>query len=211
VFTDARSRQVVFLSHCLLNENVRFLGGAARPGAVTEVVEPYLRAGVGIVQLPCPEQHAWGGVLKPRMTALYGRRLLRWAPARRLVVGTARAFTILEYRRLARRSAAHIADYVAQGFEVVEVVGVGASPSCGVATTIELDGAIAAMAACRRCELCPARVTEQVVAANVIDGSGMFVAELRRCLSRRGIEVAFREHDLLAELGVANGSADRST
>jgi hypothetical protein len=37
---------------------------AAKRTAVAEFVEPYLRAGVGIVQSPCPEQHAWGGVLK---------------------------------------------------------------------------------------------------------------------------------------------------
>ena len=27
---DQRSRRVVFVSHCILNENVRYLGGAAR-------------------------------------------------------------------------------------------------------------------------------------------------------------------------------------
>jgi predicted secreted protein len=49
----------VFVSHCLLNENTRYLGGAFRPGAVGEVVDTYLRAGTGICQLPCPEQLAW--------------------------------------------------------------------------------------------------------------------------------------------------------
>jgi len=58
---------VVLLSHCLLNENVRYLGGAGRPGGVQEVVDDYLAGGAGIYQLPCPEQRAWGGVLKRRM------------------------------------------------------------------------------------------------------------------------------------------------
>ena len=53
---DERSGRVVFLSHCLLNGNVRYLGGATRPGGVDEVVAPLQRGGVGIVQLPCPEQ-----------------------------------------------------------------------------------------------------------------------------------------------------------
>lgn len=56
---DERSRRIVFLSHCLLNENTRYLGGAFRPGAVDEVVGSYLRDGTGICQLPCPEQQAW--------------------------------------------------------------------------------------------------------------------------------------------------------
>ena len=199
---DARSGRVAFVSHCLLNENVRFLGGATRGGAVPEVIGPYLRDDVGIVQLACPEQHAWGGVLKRHMLALYGRRVVRSRAVRRMVVAAARSVTEFQYRRLARRAAVEIEDYVANGFEVVEVVGVGASPSCGVVTTIDLDGAVAAMVRCDRGTLSPAGVNEHVVAANMTAGEGMFVAALRRRLARRGIEVPFREHDLLAELGV---------
>src|SRR5215510_5576289 len=70
---DERSHRVVFLSHCLLNENTRYLGGAFRPGVVPEVVGPYLRDGIGICQMPCPEQLAWGGVLKRRLLILYDR------------------------------------------------------------------------------------------------------------------------------------------
>jgi hypothetical protein len=38
VLSDARSGQVVFVSHCMLNQNVRYQGGATRPGVVDEVV-----------------------------------------------------------------------------------------------------------------------------------------------------------------------------
>ncbi len=48
--TDARGRRVEVLSHCLLNENIRFPGGATRAGVVREAVDPYVRDGVGIVQ-----------------------------------------------------------------------------------------------------------------------------------------------------------------
>jgi predicted secreted protein len=202
LLADARSPRVAFVSHCLLNENVRFLGGATRGGAVPEVIGPYLRDDVGIVQLPCPEQQAWGGVLKHGMLALYGRRVLRSSAIRRVVVAVARWITELQYRRLARRAAGEIEDYIANGFEVVEVVGVGASPSCGVETTLDLDAAVAAMAREDLRTLSAARVTERVVAANTTAGEGMFVAALRRRLARRGIEVPFREHDLLAELRV---------
>jgi uncharacterized protein YbbK (DUF523 family) len=205
---DARGRRVVLLSHCLLNENVRYLGGATRPGPVEEVVEPFVRAGVGVVQLPCPEQHAWGGVLKPRMLRLYGRRWLRWAPLRRPVVAAARALTALRYESLARRSARTVADYVASGIDVVELVGVGASPSCGVTTTLDLDGAVLAMARCRRCAISPEAVNRRVVAANVVRGQGLFVSALRRQLVRRGLDVPMREHDLLGELATARGRSE---
>ena len=67
---DERSGRVVFVSHCLLNQNTRYLGGAFRPGAVHEVVDPYLQDGTGICQMPCPEQLAWGGVLKRHLLRL---------------------------------------------------------------------------------------------------------------------------------------------
>jgi hypothetical protein len=151
------------------------------------------------VQLPCPEQHAWGGVLKRSMLRLYGRPILRRRAVRRSFVAVARRVTEFEYARLARRAAAEIADYISCGFEVVDVVGVGASPSCGVTTTVDLDGAIAAMAACDRDTLDPTMVNN-LVGANVTAGEGLFIAALRHRLARRGIDVPFREHDLLAEL-----------
>ena len=64
---DTRRGQVVFVSHCLLNQNTRYLGGAVSPGVVSAGIEAYVRDGTGIVQMPCPEQRVWGGVLKTRM------------------------------------------------------------------------------------------------------------------------------------------------
>ena len=41
-----------------------------QPGAVREVVDPCLRDGIGICQMPCPEQLAWDGVLKRHLLRL---------------------------------------------------------------------------------------------------------------------------------------------
>jgi hypothetical protein len=102
---DCRSRRVVFLSHCILNENVRYLGGAGRQGSVDELVDHFQAAGVGIRQLPCPEQVAWGGVLKRYLLPVYGSAgTLRYrmrGPLTRMFLG----YTRLVYRRLARRVA----------------------------------------------------------------------------------------------------------
>ena len=68
---DERTRRVVFVSHCLLNENTRYAGGATRPGAVAEIIGELIAAGYGIHQLPCPERLAWGGVLKRYSLRLY--------------------------------------------------------------------------------------------------------------------------------------------
>jgi hypothetical protein len=69
---DGRGKRVVFLSHCILNENTRYPGGACRGGCVREIVEQCLAAKVGMVQMPCPEQLVWGGVNRRLLIATFG-------------------------------------------------------------------------------------------------------------------------------------------
>ena len=47
---DERGGRVAFVSHCLLNENTRYLGGAFRAGGVAELVGQLLEDGVGLVR-----------------------------------------------------------------------------------------------------------------------------------------------------------------
>ena len=105
---DARSRRIVLLSHCLLNQNTRYLGGAVCPGAVSEVIEPYLDAGVGLVQLPCPEQRTWGGVEKRALLWILDHP--RASRAAAVLAGPLKAFMRLRYRRIAREAVRNAAD-----------------------------------------------------------------------------------------------------
>jgi predicted secreted protein len=178
---DARGGRVVFLSHCLLNQNVRYLGGAGRAGAVDEVVNHYLARGIGICQLPCPEQHAWGGVLKRRMLVAYGAGGTLKAPVVRLLLRPFIWYTRHVYARLARI--------------------IGGSPSCGVRTTLDLPAAVSALTHCPAARLDRRTLNEGIIAANVCPGEGLFIHPLRQRLTRAGAHVPMHEHDLLAELG----------
>jgi predicted secreted protein len=197
---DARGREVVFLSHCLLNENTRYLGGACRPGCVREVVEGCLTADLGIVQMPCPEQRAWGGVLKRRLLAAYGlkRRHPLLYRLRRPLVALALRYTRWAYRRLAGRVAGEIADYLASGYTVVAVAGVDGSPSCGVRTTID-PGALDDLMRTPTAALSTEALNDTLRQARIL-GPGLFVRELQRALRRRRIAVPLLAHDLFAEL-----------
>jgi predicted secreted protein len=197
---DARGKQVAFVSHCLLNENVRYLGGAFRPGAVAEVIDELGSRGIGICQMPCPEQRAWGGVLKRRMLRAYGARgtvvyRLR-APLLRLFL----LYTRLEYWRLARRVVAQIADYERSGFKVIGIVGVGASPSCGVHTTLDVRRSLEAIAATPIDSVERKAVNRDAVVACRVAGSGLYIRSLERQLRRRRLAPALLEHDLVAEM-----------
>jgi predicted secreted protein len=197
---DPRGGRVVLLSHCLLDQNVRYLGGAGRAGGVQEVVDGYLSRDVGIYQLPCPERHAWGGVRKRWMLAAYGAGGTPRGPAVRLLMPAFLHHTRRVYARLARRVAADVRDYRRSGVEVVGVVGIGGSPSCGVRTTLDLAGAVDVLTRCPLAALDRRTLNEDVVAAHTRPGEGMFVCALRRELA--DVDLPFEEHDLLDELGV---------
>lgn len=195
---DERSGRVVFVSHCLLNQNTRYLGGAFRPGAVDEVINPYLRAGTGICQMPCPEQLAWGGVLKRRLLFLYARPWL--SPVVRLIRPALIAYTVARYRLLARRVAHQLIDYQRSGVDVVGVVGVDASPSCGVTTTLDLGQSLAAVVDCPLARLDSRFMNETVVDGSARPGRGLFIAALSDALARRGARVPLLAHDLRSEI-----------
>ncbi|MGA8803873.1 MAG: hypothetical protein WB866_04225 [Solirubrobacterales bacterium] len=196
---DERGRRVVFVSHCLLNENTRYLGGAFHSGAVPEIAE-LQRLGIGIHQMRCPERQAWGGTVKRLMIPAYGSKgtvLYRFrAPLLRLFVW----YTRLVYWRLARAVVRDIQEYQRSGVRVVAIVGVGASPSCGVTTTIDLRRSFEVIASCPVAELNRETFNQRAIVDCRTAGEGLFLRTLARQLARRGITVPLAEYDLVAEM-----------
>lgn len=199
---DGRGDRVVLLSHCLLNENVRYLGGAGRPAGVSEIVDAYLTRGVGICQLACPEQRAWGGVHKRLLLPAFGSAGTARAPLARLLLRPFLWYSRLVYARLAAAVVRDVRDYRRSGVDVVAFVGVGGSPSCGVRTTLDMDGALDVLTRCPARQLDRQTLNERVIAANVRPGDGLFVRALRTRLARARISLPLLEHDLLEEIGV---------
>jgi len=118
-FRDSRSRKVVLVPHCVLNQNARAAGAAERPSAVTELVTALLDREVGILQMPCPEIFAFGLdrgriCIEKELRTPHGRSIIR-ALAQDLVQ------QIRAYR-----------DY---GIQVLGILGKNGSPSCGVEET----------------------------------------------------------------------------
>lgn len=68
---DNRSKKVIFVAHCILNQNTRYLGGAFSRGTVGTIIDELKSKGLGIVQMECPEQKAWGGVLKRSLIQIF--------------------------------------------------------------------------------------------------------------------------------------------
>ncbi len=101
------------VAHCLLNESVRCLSGATYSGVVPKVVKAALDHGLGLVQMPHPERHALGGVLKTHLRPLDGRGG-PWAarrPVRHLVAATLTQYTRLRMIPLGRHVARDLRQY----------------------------------------------------------------------------------------------------
>jgi predicted secreted protein len=196
---DLRSRRVIFVAHCLLNENTRYLGGARRGGAIREIVEPCLERDIGIVQLPCPEQHAWGGVLKRRLLFFYGSKGKLRYRLRSVLLPLALWYTRHIYRKLARRTADEVQDYQKAGFAVLGIIGVDPSPTCGVKQSLAMREALLRIARLKS-EAITAKDVNDIVVNTATAGRGLYIELLQAELDKRKVEVPFAAHDLIAEL-----------
>ena len=149
--SDKRKRRVIFVSHCWLNINTRFPEGCAFEGANVPLIKTLLDSGLGIIQMPCPEYECLG-----LEKALYGE----------IAGEDLRAC----FRKSAQVVAKQIEDYLALGFEIVGVLGMNPSPSCGI-DTAKGKGTM----------LGTSRDTSEIAEP------GVFIEELQKLLEEKGI------------------------
>jgi predicted secreted protein len=126
MFTDKRSKKVVLVAHCVINQNARLDECAHFPGAMPEIARTLVDSGVGIVQLPCPELHCLG--LDRAGQVRDGRKI----GIREALLEESSAIT---RRDLVKGVMRDVNEYIANNFEVIGVVGINGSPACGVEFT----------------------------------------------------------------------------
>jgi uncharacterized protein YbbK (DUF523 family) len=196
---DSRSQQVVFLSHCILNENTRYLGGACRSGCVKEIADQCLDHGWGIVQMPCPEQHAWGGVLKRWLLMSYGAKEQLLYRFRGLTLPLFVGYSRFLYRRMAKAVADQIDDYLRSGFAVMGIVGIDGSPSCGVGKMLDLQKSFDLTA---NIDVASVTVDEMntIIGQCLVDGRGLFTVALQAELKKRQRNIPYAAHNLMEEI-----------
>ncbi len=113
-----RGKKIIFVSHCLLNVNVKLMGLAAHPGAVKELVFFLMDHDTAMVQLPCPESEILG--------------LCRWGHVKDQL---AYPFFKDRCRCLLAPFIRQIHMYRDNGYLLKGVIGIDGSPSCGVDKT----------------------------------------------------------------------------
>lgn len=159
MFTDIRSKRVIFVAHCMLNQNSISDGTADYPSAHADVIRALMDAQVGIVQMPCPELCCLGldrgniyGAESPVVVENTRiRKELQKAPA------SAHLAVLVDQVIL------QIEEYQKHGFTILGIVGINRSPSCGVDTTSDYD--------------------------NEIEGQGVFVAAIQEALAAKNLPI----------------------
>jgi predicted secreted protein len=128
MYDDERSKRVLLVAHCVLNQNAKLNRCASYPGAVREVAGAMIDSDVGLLQMPCPELHCLGldRQAEPDTTATVEEEDLRIA--RRLTGEQEQK----KLRDMVDGLVCQIRQYVDSGFSVDGVVGMDGSPSCGV-------------------------------------------------------------------------------
>ncbi|MFH1573871.1 MAG: CD3072 family TudS-related putative desulfidase [Acidobacteriota bacterium] len=157
MFTDARSKKLILVAHCVLNQNAISDGTADYPGSAKEAASLLLQSQLGIIQMPCPELHCLGldrgdphGAERPVVVENTRiRELMKQRPASRIL------------RFLVRSLAYQMDEYLRHGFTIAGIVGINRSPSCGVNTTSTNN--------------------------REVEGEGIFIEALRKELESRNI------------------------
>ena len=111
-----RSKKVVFVSHCLLNQNTMPLGKESYAGSVKDLMELFAESGIGIIQLECPQME---------YTNILERR-----PASKS------SFENNGFRENCRKMSSEILErvelYLKNNYKVIGILGVEFSKTCGV-------------------------------------------------------------------------------
>jgi predicted secreted protein len=130
VFADKRSKQVLLAAHCILNQNAKIDRCAHYPGMMSEVVNLFLEAGVGVIQMPCPELLYLGLDRQVDKTAVATIEAEDTRVAQRMIEANGQMLC----GEIAQNLVYQVEQYQKNGFEVVGVIGINGSPTCGVET-----------------------------------------------------------------------------
>jgi predicted secreted protein len=120
---DARSGRLIFLSHCLLNQNACVRGLASQPAVIRELVDMLLENNIAFYQMPCPEVTYLGSMRWGQVKKMYGTPMFR-----------------RHCRQIAQQVCDQALTYRDNGHEVIGFVMRDGSPTCGLhCAAVEAD------------------------------------------------------------------------
>ena len=161
-----RKKKIILVCHCVLNSNSKVEGLSQYEGVFKEYVNIIANKGIGIIQLPCPEMIMYGikrwGHVKEQFDNLFYRQ---------------------ECRKMIEPIIQQVKNYVDAGYEIVGVVGIDGSPSCGVNFTCSGNFGGEIVDSCQ--------IDNILDSLKEVNGSGVFIEELKKYLQEINLEIPF--------------------
>jgi predicted secreted protein len=131
MFNDQRSKKVIFLSHCILNQNSISDGTAEQAGSISEIIKLLMDNNIGIIQLPCPELTCLG--LDRGNPEGYKSSVLVENSRIRDSLTIPKNQIIIQI--ISQQTVAQFQEYAKHDFKIIGIIGIDRSPSCGINTT----------------------------------------------------------------------------
>ena len=131
MFSDQRSKKVVFVAHCILNQSAKIDACAHYPGAIKEISQILVDEGIGIIQMPCPELLCLG--LDREVNAAASRTVESEDTRVAQLMRAEKSIHLCE--AMLDTIVFQMEEYVKHDFQIIGLVGVNGSPTCGVNTT----------------------------------------------------------------------------
>ncbi|RKD22348.1 Predicted secreted protein [Caminicella sporogenes DSM 14501] len=165
-----RSREIILLSHCILNANSKVEGLSEYSGVLFELTNLIIKRGIGIIQLPCPEMLMYGikrwGHVKEQFDTPYFRE---------------------KCRKLIQPIVNQLIDYKNSGYKILGVIGIDGSPSCGVNKTCSgnwggefLNNKL---------------LVDKIHNLKFINASGIFIEEMKKIFRENNLSISFTALD----------------
>ncbi|MFH1229663.1 MAG: CD3072 family TudS-related putative desulfidase [Candidatus Aenigmatarchaeota archaeon] len=111
-----RGNKIVFVSHCILNQNARSVGGEKYSGVVKEILELFIESGVGIIQIPCPQLEFNEGLNRKSSAKDSYENVGFRSKCQKL------SLSVIQM----------IENYVRKKYEILGILGIEQSSTCGV-------------------------------------------------------------------------------
>ena len=201
---DKRGKKIIYLSNCLLNQNLRFPGIAVESGAITDLLSILTENGIGIETLPCLERIGWGGVSR--------KTFYKFLPIVDRNIGKKKFFLIKifikiwirHFKKLCRKEAKKIVkqiqNYIESGYSIKALITTNDSPTCGITKTINLINLISkykdlgiTMEDLENPEI---EKMKNLIKNLLEDGSGLFMTKVIKQLKRRKINIKIIGFDI---------------
>ena len=196
-FKDNRSKRIVFVGNCMLNQNARFPGIAVKKGSFKEFIEIIINNGIGIEQLPCLECLGWGGVARKRYYKF--QPLVLYFIDKKIfpIIRISYSIWLYHFSWLCRKEASKVVnkiqDYLDNGYEVLGIVVSNDSPTCGATMTMDLLEAAKKFKSlgfkAEYLENHDLEIMKTIIPSLCTEGSGIFIGPVISKLKKRNINV----------------------